>query len=592
MRKRLIIVAVAVVALLGGGLAALRSETAARSQASIATTYAFGSVTRGSLGETVTGSGTVGAGSTAEVYAQEAGTASSVGVTAGENVKAGQVLATLTDGGSLESQLSNEELQLKRDQASLAALLHPTPTTAQLSAAQDQVTEDEAKLESDAGASSAAQAVAAPLSGTVLAVDAQNGGTTTAQATVVEIGSSSGWVVDTSVDQLQLQEIYKGEGAEASIDGLGGTVPLYVSSISPTSSGTDREGATYGVELTVEGTATLRAGEEVTVSLPESYLTLSGIVAYEATADVSAPISGTVAGLGVTVGESVQQGKTLFSVSSSSESLQILQDEDAVSAAKESLAALTEGDAADSTAVLSAEAAIAADRETIAQDDEAIRELTLRSPISGEVTAVDLTAGSAVSAGGTELFRIENVGQLAVEVSVAESAIHKIALGAPAKVTSDAYAGRVYQGSVVSIAPVGSDSQGVSTFTVDIALENAKGLLPGMAASVVIDVTEVKDALLVPAEAVTGTGATATVKELRAGHVVKKAIDAGLSNGVLTQVLSGLKLGEQVITAQAVTTQVTQHRSGTGGMKPPSGQMPSGGTPPTGSPSGAATGGK
>ncbi len=583
MRRRLIWILVALL-MLGSGVAALRLAKGGTAGAAIATKYAFGTVAQGSLHETVTGSGTVTAGTTADVYPAVAGTVATVDAAVGETVTKGQVLATLTDNGSLRSELDNARVQLRRDEASLTALLRPTPTAAEVTAAENQVSEDQAKLEADAAASEAAQAVLAPISGEVLAVDLANGGSAAAGQDLLEIGSSGSWVIDATIDQVDLQEVYKGEGGEATGTGLNGTLPVYVASISPTSSGSDRGGATYPVVLAVEGTAGgLKAGEQVTVSLPGSYLTLSGTVAYQQTAEVTAPIAGTVTGLSLAVGDSVQQGETLLSVESSSESLTLMQDEDALTSAKASLAALTAGDAPDSTAVLSAEATVSSDEEAIAQDALSLSELTLTSPMSGEVTAVNVTAGNAVSAGGTAAFTIENVRELTVAVSVDERYVREIKAGEAAAVTSQAASGQTFQGRVVSVAPVGSDSQGVSTFTVDVALERSGSLLPGMAASVTIDVTKVADALLIPAEAVTGSGARASVKELVRGKVVRRPIVAGLSNGVFTEVLSGLRAGERVITATAVSTTVQTRRTNSGGMKLPTGGPPSGGSAPSGS---------
>jgi len=593
MRRRLIWILVVLLVLLGSGVAVLRLRQGGTAAKAIATTYAFGTVAKGSLHETVTGSGTVAAGATAEVYPAEAGTVASVDAAVGETVTKGQVLASLTDNGSLRSQLQNARVQLRRDEASLAALLKPTPTAAEVTAAEDQVAEDQAKLEADAAASEAAQEVLAPISGEVLAVDLPSGSSAAAGQDILEIGSSGNWVVDATIDQVELQEVYKGEGGEATGSGLDGALSVYVSSISPESSGSDRGGATYPVVLAVEGTAeVLKAGEQVTVSLPESYLTLSGTVAYQQTAEVTAPIAGTVTGLGLAVGDSVQQGQTLLSIESSSEALTLMQDEDALTAAKSSLAALTEGDSPSSTAVLSAEATVSSDEETIAQDTLALSELTLQSPMSGEVTAVNLSAGNAVSAGGTAAFTIENVQKLTVAVSVDERLVREIHVGEAATVTSQAASGQTFAGQVVSVAPVGSDSQGVSTFTVDVALERSGSLLPGMAAAVSIDVTKVADALLVPAEAVTGSGAQASVKELVQGKVVRRPIVAGVSNGVFTEVLSGLRAGERVITATAVSTTVQTRRTPSGGMKLPTGGPPSGGSAPGGTAPSTPSGGQ
>ena len=595
MRKGWIWLPVGLVVVGAGGAVALRATRSGSAAAATATSYALGTVVRGSFHETVTGSGAVTAGATADVYASESGTVETVLASEGQTVSKGEVLATVGDQGSLAATLANAQSQLKEDKASLQELLHPDPTAAELSAAQAQVAEAEAKLAEDEATAQAASAVTAPISGVVITVDTQNGSTVQSGQDLLEIGSAGSYVVDASIDQAEIANIYQGEGAEVTGNGLDAVLPAVISSIGLASSGSSRLGTDYPLVLAIENTSgltSLRAGEEVEVSIPGSYLSVSGTIAYAQTAEVTAPAAGTAAELDEAAGDSVQQGESLLSITSPSEAVQVIADKASLFSAQSSLESLTVGDAPTSTAVLQAEAKVVSDEQAIAQDQSAVAGLMLRSPIAGKVTAVNLAVGDTVTSGGSAAFAIEDVSQMGVEVSVDERAVAKLHVGEKASITSSAFSGTTFTGTLASIAPVGTDSQGVSTFTVDILLDHSRGLLPGMAASVTIEVSGVQDALLVPAEAVSGSGKNATVKQLVGGKEVTRKIVAGLSNGVFTQVLSGLSLGERVVTATAVTTTVQRPKASTSRKSPTGGLPPNGGTPPTGGAPGASTGGQ
>lgn len=79
-------------------------------------------VSRGDLRVTVTGSGVLAAGQTAELAFSTSGTVASVEVKLGDLVTAGQVLATLDEDGSLKTDIASIKLDLLQAQQTLAGL--------------------------------------------------------------------------------------------------------------------------------------------------------------------------------------------------------------------------------------------------------------------------------------------------------------------------------------------------------------------------------------------------------------------------------------------------------------------------------------
>jgi multidrug efflux pump subunit AcrA (membrane-fusion protein) len=157
------------------------------------------------------------------------------------------------------------------------------------------------------------------------------------------------------------------------------------------------------------------------------------------------------------------------------------------------------------------------------------------------------------------------------EISLNEVDVAKVAIGQKVTLTFDAIEGLSLTGVVSEIDTIGTVTQGVVTYNVKIAFdtqdERVKG---GMSVNASI-ITNVKaDTLVVPNSAVktqgtghyveifdppiaTTSGNQGTVSKV-APHKVQ--VEIGLANDTSTEITSGLKEGEQVVTKTTTTTAV------------------------------------
>ena len=126
----------------------------------------------------------------------------------------------------------------------------------------------------------------------------------------------------------------------------------------------------------------------------------------------------------------------------------------------------------------------------------------ITAPFDGVVTAAEALPGDLV-APNSMAFRIDNLNNLLVDVSVSEVDISQINVGQPATLSFDAILGQEYQGEVVEVSPVGVQQQGLVSFEVSIKIVDAdKEVRPGLTAAVQIVVRHVEDVLLIPNRAV------------------------------------------------------------------------------------------
>ena len=185
----------------------------------------------------------------------------------------------------------------------------------------------------------------------------------------------------------------------------------------------------------------------------------------------------------------------------------------------------------------------------------------IRSPISGTVLQLAAQQGETVSAGlSTQtLLIVADLKRLEVDAFVDETDIGKVAIGQVAKCTVNAFPGQTFTGKVSKVASGSTIQQAVVTYDVTIAIEDPKHVLkPDMTAAVSIETGHLKDVLVIPSFAVQAAVVGSTVNVFKTVNGQDKAVSTpivtGGTDGTNIEVKSGLKEGDVVILAGAVTT--------------------------------------
>jgi len=173
----------------------------------------------------------------------------------------------------------------------------------------------------------------------------------------------------------------------------------------------------------------------------------------------------------------------------------------------------------------------------------------LRSPISGVVTDRPLFPGDSAAA-GTPILTVMDTSTLIAKMHVAQAQVQSLALGADAELTVPGMDDPV-KGKVSLISP--ALDPGSTTVEVWLKVPNAKGRLKaGTSVRATIEGRKIKDALLVPTEAVQRspeTGGKMVMVIAADGTAKKRDVTAGISTKEKTQILEGLKETDTVITA-------------------------------------------
>ena len=214
-------------------------------------------------------------------------------------------------------------------------------------------------------------------------------------------------------------------------------------------------------------------------------------------------------------------------------------------------------------AISQAKVAQAAAQVTQAQAaaDRAAEDLanaTIRAPIDGTVLSRDVQVGSPVSsilnlgANATLVMTLGNIHQVFVRGKVDEADIGQVRLGQAARIRVETFKGRIFNGKVTQISPMGAEKDNVTTFEVKVSIDNPGGeLKANMTANAEIVLAQYPDSLIIPESAVVYDAKRQTFVDVvapgtRQGYR-RVAVKLGVGNGTNTQVLTGVKQGDQLV---------------------------------------------
>lgn len=142
-------------------------------------------------------------------------------------------------------------------------------------------------------------------------------------------------------------------------------------------------------------------------------------------------------------------------------------------------------------------------RLSLRRAQDALENYTITAPISGTVIEKNIKAGDNVNnIESGSLAVIYDLSYLKLEMNISELDLSKIQSGQKVDITADALPGEIFQGRVDRVSINGTTTNGFTTYPATILLEDYGGLNPGMNVSADIIVERTENALSIPAAAV------------------------------------------------------------------------------------------
>ncbi|KKR91199.1 MAG: Efflux transporter, RND family, MFP subunit [Candidatus Falkowbacteria bacterium GW2011_GWA2_41_14] len=240
----------------------------------------------------------------------------------------------------------------------------------------------------------------------------------------------------------------------------------------------------------------------------------------------------------------------------------------AIAEKTESLANLKAG--TDILDLQSQELAIKQKENALLDAKEKLADYYIRAPFTGIITGTNVKKGDSLSSGAVIATLITK--QQMAEIPLNEVDAAKIKIGQKATLSFDAIEGLNITGQIGEIDMLGTVSQGVVTYNVKILFDTQdERVKPGMSvsASIVIDIKQ--NVVMVPNSAIKSSNETYYVEmpnETDPTQPRQQSVEIGLVNDTSTEIISGLKEGDQIIT-QTITAAAGQTQQKNTGFKIP-----------------------
>jgi multidrug efflux pump subunit AcrA (membrane-fusion protein) len=580
------------------------------------TKYEVQSVATGTIATSVSGTGQTQAGTTIGVTPKVSEEVTSIAVGVGDKVSAGQLLLRLDSTSEAQSEKS-AELSLQSAQLALEQLSQVTTST--LLSNQDSVRQDETSLAT---------------ASTTLVQDYQSG--------FDDLGST---FVNLQTIMTGLQNFVTGNDinkTQNDPDAYVGLMPNYLQTgVTPyknTVQATYTAAAAAYQQNLVDYHAVSRNSSEASLDalFTETKNTANTIsAAVKASNDFltyvvnSYPASSSTKPL-PTITTTLQNNFNTYTdtISSAASSMQstvtgivsdrnsIVSAQSSLEQANENLTELTAGPT--DTQLLSAQISVESAENSLQTAKDNLSDTSVRAPISGTISAISAIVGETAGSSAVTIVSNSEVAQ----VTLNEIDAAKVQVGDTATLTFDAIDGLSINGSVAEIDPVGTVSQGVVSYNVQIAFSQPANttssmlVKPGMSVTADIVTDSREGVVVVPNAAVLTQGSstyvmepspslsTSTLREsmnggVELGTALKDVlVTTGLAGDTMTEITSGVNVGDQVIiktitsSASSASTKTTttsgtsalqllSGSTGGGGGTPPSGGGSGGGAPPS-----------
>jgi RND family efflux transporter MFP subunit len=275
--------------------------------------------------------------------------------------------------------------------------------------------------------------------------------------------------------------------------------------------------------------------------------TYSGTLEGEDQANIVAKISERITAINVHVGESIQTGNIAITLDKSGASSQYYQAEANFKNTQKNLERMKS---------LYSEGAIsqqALDGSQTAYDvakanfDAARGAVELTAPISGVVTAVNVSTGDLAMPGAV-LATIAKINRMKIIFNIGETDVMNLSLGQKVQVFSEANPNDKVQGQIVQLSK--SADLRSRSFEIKAIFTNTKDLWfkPGMFCKVIVNISPRAKVLAVPNSAILSDGLQSRVYLVHKGRALQRIVQPGVTDGEKTEITQGLAESDTVTT--------------------------------------------
>lgn len=603
--KKTVILLIAVVVVLIAALAFIVHKMSGAKEEE--TQINTATVERKTITKTVDGSSVVEANDTYEISALVTGEILSDTFSEGDLVEKDQLLYTIDSSDAQES-VDTAENSLAKAQQSYADAVRTKSDTIKTNSISEENQKNaivNALNNVDSATRSLNQAqqdydnltIKANYSGTVSEVLVHNGDSVNDGTQLAKVYDASKLKIQIPFNEADAGNINAGDTAQLTIASSGDTINGVVERVGSSTEATSAHAIIKYVTIVVDNPGGLTTQDQASAVINGAACNDLGTFEYYDEGYITAKSSGRIGDLYLEVNDVISEGQVIGYITSDTVENNLESAKDQLESAEisrdeaynqlESLVIQNDEYKLDSS-IQSAQLELDNARIQLEQAQEKLDDYEITAPIEGTIITKNKKAGDKLenNSDSTEpMAIIYDMSTLKVQLLVDESDVQDVAVGQEVSITADAVAGTQFTGTVTKVGVNGTSANGVTTYPVDIVIEDYGDLLPGMNVDCVINVESAENVLAIPAEAlqrgnivyVQGDKTDENDKAPEGFHSVD--VETGTSDAQYIEITSGLNEGDTIYTSiqgSGLEAQGSEEENAMGGMNGGMGGMSGG----------------
>ena len=527
--KKLLII-ILVIAILAGICSGLIIKS--KNNSAVKVMYTDSPVERRTITNTITGSSSIKPNDSYNVTTIKSGDITSDTFKEGDVVKKGDKLYQFEDSDAQNSLSTAKNALAKAQQAYVDAVKQKAQTVSSnnigTKSAQNAVT----KALNSLNDTKNNQYIQSNSAGKVKELSVKEGDHINAGAAVATLYDDSYMKLRIPFNEVDAESIQTGAAAAVSVIGSGDTIYGTVKEKSSSAVSTDAHAKVVYVTVEVTNPGALTTNDYGSAEINGVACANTAQFEYVSEGTITSTVSGTLENLNIAVGDSVYSGQKVgyvkYDNQNSTMSNAQLSYNDAVLALEKQV--LQNDTFSQDSSIKNAQLALDDAELGIEKAQDAVDDYVVEAPIEGTVVKKNSKAGDTIdSSNATDpLCVIYDLSSVKFSIDVDETEIALVKTGQKATVTADAVEGE-FEGVVTKVPVDGVNENGVTTYTIEIQIENYGDLLPGMNVDAEIVVEEADNVIAVP------------VNSVNRGNIVFVKDDGTTHENDVTDIIKGNK---------------------------------------------------
>ncbi len=413
--------------------------------------------------------------------------------------------------------------------------------------------------------------ITANRSGTVSEVLVNDGDSVNDGTQLAKVYDASRLKVQIPFNEADAANINAGDTAELTIASSGDKINGTVERVGTSTEATSAHAIVRYVTIVVDNPGGLTTSDSASAVINGAACNNLGTFEYYSEGYLTAKSSGQIGDLYLEVNDVITEGQVIGYITSDTVANSLESAKDQVESAElsrddayrqlEQLVIQNDTYSLDSN-IQSAQISLDNARLQLEQAEKNLEDYEIKAPIEGTIITKNSKAGDKLennsNSSGEAMAVIYDMSTLKVQLSVDETDVQDIAVGQEVMITADAVEG-TFTGSVTKVGVNGTSTNGVTTYPVDIVIEDYGSLLPGMNVDCVIMVDSAEDVLAVPVEAVQRgnivyvQGEKTDENDRAPEGYYSVDVETGVTDAQYIEIKSGLNEGDTVAGAIAAS---------------------------------------